>query len=134
MPKLPPQPAIQAMVVCREIWDVKSTNETVLVGPCSRVRHREFPSVIPLSLYAHLTDARGRYEISLQLRDSDGDVVWSTPHGPSLEERDPLLPHRLVLHRVPIEFPGEGRFDLELLANGIVLGQHAIWAQLLDST
>lgn len=117
------------MVMCREIWEIQPRREIVLVGPCSGISSKQFPARIPLSIFAHLTDVRGRNEISLQLVDSNGDVVWQMKDKLVVEEHDPLSPHRVVLRDMMVEFPEPGKFDLEFLVNGAFLAQHSVTAR-----
>jgi hypothetical protein len=124
---VPPQPLVQAFVVCREMYE-SPQHEFVLVAPLSHLALPTFPATAVLRVYAHLTDARGRYAIGLRLVDDEGDVVWTAPGGPTVEQTDRLRPHRVVLYDVPIDFPLPGRYDLALLGNGEPLAMHAIWA------
>ena len=131
MPPLPPQPLVQAFVVCREVFESRHTGDLFLVSPFSRVTVRRFPTETALSVYAHLTDTRGRYEVSLQLVDGDGEVVWTWDRGCVVEEPDPLMPHRILLREVPVAIPRAGRYDLVMVANGEPLAHHALWARQL---
>jgi hypothetical protein len=126
---MPPQPRVQAFVVCREMYESPQSHEFVLVAPVSRVVLPTFPARTLLSVYAHLTDARGRYAIGLRLVDGEGDTVWEWLEGPVVQQADPILPHRVVLYDVAIDFPRPGRYDLVMLANAGPLSAHAIWAQ-----
>jgi hypothetical protein len=129
MPMQPPQPLVQALVVCREIWELANSGEVVLIGPWSRATCASFPAMISASIYAHLSDVRGRYEIGLQLIDGEGEPVWVWPHHTVVEEHDPLMPHRVLLRQIGVEFPHSGRFHLVMQANGVGLAQHALWAR-----
>jgi hypothetical protein len=133
MPGMPPLPLVQAFVVCREIWELADTREHVLIGPFSRVTGAECPAHVVASVYAHLTEARGRYELALQLVDDDGEVVWTWPRNALIEEHDPLMPHRVALRQVTVCFPQPGRFHLALLLNGITVAQQAVWARVADA-
>jgi hypothetical protein len=126
---MPPQPLVQAFVVCREMYESPQSHEFVLVAPLSRVVLPTFPARTVLSVYAHITDARGRYTIGLRLVDDEGETVWEWLNGPTVQQADPLMPHRVVLYDVAIDFPRLGRYDLVMLANGEPLASHAIWAQ-----
>jgi hypothetical protein len=134
MPTLPPPPLVQAFVVCREIWELADSREHVLIGPCSRATCAEFPAHIVVSVYAHLTDARGRYEIVLQLVDAEGEVAWTWPRTAVVEEYDPLMPHRVVLRQITVCFPQPGRFQLVLLSNGVAVAQQTMWARDAGAT
>jgi hypothetical protein len=126
---MPPLPLVQAFVVCREIWELADTQEHVLIGPFSRVTCAEFPAHVVASVYAHPTEARGRYDLALQLVDDDGEVVWTRPRNTLIEEHDPLMPHRIVLRQVTVCVPQPGRFHLVLLLNGVTVAQQAVWAR-----
>jgi hypothetical protein len=128
MPGMPPPPLVQAFVVCREIWELADSHEHVLIGPFSRARCAEFPAHVVVSVYAHLTDAQGRYELVLQLVDGEGEVVWTRPRSTVIEANDPLMPFRVTLRQVTVCFPQPGRFHLVLLVNGDVVAQQALWA------
>jgi hypothetical protein len=123
-----PQPLAQAFVVCREITELPGGEET-LICPFSRVTAPEFPAAIPLSVYAHLTDAHGIYQISLQLIDGEEEIVWSTDNLCVVEEHDPLMPYRVILRKLRVTFPGPGRYHLAILTNGESLARHALWAR-----
>jgi hypothetical protein len=129
MPALPPQPLVQAFVVCREVFESGHTGDLFLVSPFSRVTVPRFPAEAPLSVYAHLTDAHGRYEVALQLVDGDSEVVWASGQCCVVEEPDPLKPHRVLLREISVGFPRAGRYDLIILANGEPLAHHALWAR-----
>ena len=71
----------------------------------------------------------GRSAIGLRLVDDNGDAAWEWPDGLLVEQPDPLLPHRVVVYGVAIDFPRAGRYDPVMLANGAPLAAHALWAQ-----
>ena len=131
MPIISVQPRVQAFMVCGAIEDVESPcgSRLALIEPFSGVTCLDFPAEVPLAIYAHLTDAHGRYEVGLQLVDEDGDVVWRTAEDALVEESDPLSPHRVTIPQVVVRFPREGRFDLVMTANGEALAHHALWAR-----
>jgi hypothetical protein len=120
---------VQAFVVCREVFESRHTGDLFLVSPFSRVTVPRFPAEPAMSVYAHLTDARGRYEVTLRLVDDDGEVVWAWGQHAVIEEQDPLMPHRVLLREVPVGFPRAGRYDLVIVANGEPLAHHALWAR-----
>ncbi len=124
------QPLVQAFVVCRRIVKPPDGGELTLVGPFSRVTASQFPADIPLSAYAHLTDARGRYQVSLQLVDDEGNMAWRGERVGVVEQEDPLCPHRVTFPDIVVPFPRAGRYDLEMLANGATLAHHGLWARV----
>jgi hypothetical protein len=111
------------------MYESPQSHEFVLVAPLSRVVVSAFPAGTHLSIYAHITDARGRYTIGLRLVNDEGETVWEWLNGPVVQQADPLLPHRVGLYDVALDFPRPGRYDLVMLANGEQLASHAIWAQ-----
>jgi hypothetical protein len=119
---------VQAFLVCREIYE--SPRDVVLVGPSSGVTAPAYPVSSRFSVYAHLTDAHGRYQLSLRLVDGDDQVTWEWTVPGLIEEGDPLAPHRVVLHDLVLDFPHPGRYDLVMAANGEDLAHHALWARL----
>jgi hypothetical protein len=122
---------VQAFVVCREVFESRHSGDLFLVSPFSRVTVPNFPAEPSMSAYAHLTDARGRYEVTLQLVDGEGEVVWSWERCCVVEEQDPLMPHRILLRDMQVGIPRAGRYDLVMLANGEALAHHALWARQL---
>jgi hypothetical protein len=115
--RLPP-PQAQAFVVCREIRQDDQTGEFILVGPVGHVPIPQFPASIRVSVYAHLTGGHGDYVIELQLRDAEGDAVWTWEARDPFPHPDPLVPAQLAFQAVNIEVPQAGRYDLVLLAGG----------------
>jgi hypothetical protein len=73
----PPPPLVQAFVVCREIYEAPKSKDLALVAPFSGLTLPRYPGPLQFSVYAHLTEARGRYSMGLHLEDSDGQVVWA---------------------------------------------------------
>lgn len=130
MPAKPPAPLVQAFVVCRKISKHPETKETMLVAPFSAFTPPEYPASMTFSVYAHLTSARGRYAISLQLEDVDGEVVWAWDTPKPVEESDPLKHHRITLTNIVVAFPRAGRYSLNILANGDELSRHVLMARL----
>jgi hypothetical protein len=128
-----PQPLVQSFLVCREITPAPSGGGLALVAPLDGVAASSFPAEIPLAVFAHLTDARGRYEVGLQLVDSDGEVVWTMERPGVVEEPDPLSQPRVTFPDVRVRFPGVGRYDLMFVANGEALAQHALWVREMAS-
>jgi hypothetical protein len=129
VPSQPPQPLVQAFVVCREMFESPRSGELVLVTPFSRITMPVFPAAASLSVYAHLTDARGRNDVSLKLEDAEGNEVWQWEGHARVEEADPLMPHRIALYDVLVGFSGPGRYDLVMTANSTDLAHHALWVR-----
>jgi hypothetical protein len=127
----PPLPQVQAFVVCREIYEAPKSKDLALVAPFSGVTLPRYPARLQFSVYAHLTEARGRYAMGLHLEDSDGQAVWAWDLPNPVEEQDPLLSHRIALHDIVVEFPRPGRYNLSIVANGDELAHHVLVARLV---
>jgi hypothetical protein len=129
MPAAPPQPLVNTFVVCREVWQIAGSNEVVLIGPFASISSISFPIQVAAGAYAQLTNAHGEYKIGLELRDSQDSVVWRWPGVIPINEPDPLMPARLLISGLAVEFPRPGRFDMVLTSNGSAVGRYAILAQ-----
>ena len=92
----PPQPYVQAFVVCREIFEDHHTGEYLLFAPRSAFRLPEFPASIKFAVYAHLTELHGKYRLELRLEDSEGEILWAVRADPPVKHEDPLMPHRFA--------------------------------------
>src|SRR5262245_39331107 len=122
----PPLPLAQAFVVCREIFEDCRSHEFILVGPFSGLPLPHFPAKARLSVYAHLTGGHGVYQMALELRDSEEQVVWQWQAPTPLRHDEPLQSYRWTLYDAILEFPCPGRYDLVMLANGEDLARHVL--------
>jgi hypothetical protein len=113
-----PLPQAQAFVACRKITNDPQTGEIVIVGPVSHVPITEFPAVIRLAIYAHVTAGHGTYPLQFQLRGADGDAVWQWKPADPLCHPDPLTPQQLAFHELLVSVEKPGRYDLALLTGG----------------
>ena len=128
MPGKSPPPLVQAFVVCREIHEAPETKELTLVAPFSAFTPPQYPAPLRFSIYAHLTEARGRYAMSLQLEDSEGQIVWNGKI-PAVEEQNPLRSNRIAKNGIVVQIPGPDRYSLTILANGDELAHHVLIAR-----
>ena len=71
-----PAPQAQAFVACRAITNDPQTGEIVIVGPVSHIPITEFPAVIRLAIYAHVSGGHGTYPLAFILRAADGETAW----------------------------------------------------------
>ncbi len=124
-----PLPLIQAFMVCAQVFESRQRTEFLLANPFNTANCTAFPATRPLCVYADLHGLRGRYAISLQLLDDDGEIVWSYESNTVIEEADPLRPRRIILQDIAVTYPQPGRYDLVILANGASLAQHTLWAR-----
>jgi hypothetical protein len=111
-----PFPQAQAFVACRKITNDPQTGEIVIVGPVSHSPITDFPAVIRLALYAHVTGGHGTYRLAFELRAADGDTVWRWQPVDSLHHADPLAPMQGDVQRAAGERAGARANDRVLLA------------------
>ena len=113
-----PAPHAQAFVACRKITNDPQTGEIVIIGPVSHVPITEFPAVIRLAVYAHVTGGHGTYPLAFILRSADGDTVWRKDAVSPLHHPDPLMVAQLVFEELRASVPKPGQHDLVLVAGG----------------
>jgi hypothetical protein len=123
----PPQPYVQAFVVCREIFEDHHTGDYLLFAPRSAFRLPEFPASIKFAVYAHLTELHGKYSLELRLEDSQGEVLWAVRADPPVKHEDPLMPHRFAFRDLSVRFTAPGRYDLLLVSEEIEIARHPLW-------
>jgi len=116
MPRRFPAPQVQAFVACRKITNDPQTGEIVIVGPVSHVPITDFPAVIRLAVYAHVTGSHGTYRLAIELRAADGDTVWQWQPVDPLHHADPLAPMQITFDELRVSVEEPGRYDLMLPA------------------
>ena len=92
------------------------TGEIAIIGPVSHVPITEFPAVIWLAVYAHVTGGHGTYPLAFILRAADGDTVWRKDAVSPLHHPDPLMPMQVTFNELRVSVQEPGRYDLVLLA------------------
>jgi len=123
----PPQPAAQAFVVCREIFEDHHSGDYILFAPRSAFRMAKLPGSIQFAVYAHLTELHGKYVLELRLEDSKGDILWGVRADPPIKHDDPLMPHRFAFRDLSIRIAAPGRYDLLLMTEGMEIARHVLW-------
>jgi hypothetical protein len=124
-PTVPP-PLVQAFVVCREIFEDTRTKEFILIGPHCERKPVSYPARFPMPLYVLLTAGHGIYDLDLQLRDGEEQVLWKWRCPNPITLLDPLKWHRIVLFEAVMEFPRPGRYNVVLVVNGEDLARHPL--------
>jgi hypothetical protein len=117
-----PEPVCKAFLVCRQVATDPQSGEAVLVGLPMDYSQRRFPAAAMVGFFARLTDARGSYEVEIQLRNADGDVVWADALPRTLDADDPLMYYDLRLN-LNVVFPGPGDYEFTLALGGDVVAQ-----------
>jgi hypothetical protein len=111
----PPTPVCKAFLICDKIVDWQG--DTVILGLPDIVTARSFPCRHPLSFFAPLTSAHGRYLVEIQLRTLDGETVWREGPPEPWKMDDPLKQID-VKFNVIVTFPAAGDYEFVLLNNG----------------
>ena len=111
-------PVAIGLTVCEQVIVEEKTRNITLVNCLARLRVREIPSEPHrLVFYARLTDGIGDGKICLEiLRPDNLDEFLSQEI--SAKFADPLQEFRAVF-RGSLSFPVEGRYQVNLLANGV---------------
>jgi hypothetical protein len=130
MPRGLPTPLVQALVVCKQIYEDTRTGQFLLIAPFNGLVMSAFPATLHCSLYANVSGAHGHYELDLQLRNSNDDIVWDWRLPRGLEHDDPLTPQKLVIYDLVMQLPSAGRYEFFMLANGAMMAQQSLWFQL----
>ncbi len=86
-----PEPVCKGFLVCGWAGTDPQTGESKLLCLPMAYRHQHFPCPAMLGFCARLSDARGDYEVEVQLVNSAGEVVWRDGPPGSLTMDDPLM-------------------------------------------
>ncbi|MEK6712230.1 MAG: hypothetical protein AABZ64_16805 [Nitrospinota bacterium] len=62
-----PMPVLLAMLVCEQVITDKDTDKKSLIGIFDRLHVRTFPVPFPMTVFARITDGKGKYEMKLEL-------------------------------------------------------------------
>jgi hypothetical protein len=114
------KPSVQAFLVCDNVIADGTTGKKTIVGIFTHVRARSFPCLVgQLALYFCLTDAEGKYQFDIELMYLDEDKLIgkaSLPGIAEIKDRLDIIDAGVTLP--PTMFPGPGRYEFRLLANG----------------
>jgi hypothetical protein len=128
MDRRTPPPLTTTLLVCREVFEDKSSGEHALIGPRSDFVLPQFPFVVPAHVFAQLTSGHDSYQPALELLDSEGSCVWREHWEQPFEARDPLTTYSLIF-RVGMVFPRPGRYDLVFRLSGLEVGRRVLRAR-----
>lgn len=128
-----PPPVCTVFLICRQIVENPSLNETVLHGLPLGFNSRHFPAAGPLGFFARCTSAHGRYLMEVSLRTAGGEVVWRDGPPDSWALEDPMRQYDLKLTLCPV-YPAPGIYDFVLTANGEEIARQKFVVQPLPQT
>ncbi len=130
MIRKPATPICKSFLVCRQIFQDEVTGEYILLGPTNQIVAAHYPVTADLSVFMHWTSAHGVYRVEMQLRDLEGNVVWTHRLGELYEASDPLKPTLIKLLHLDLVYPRPGKYDIVMLANDEEVVRDVFWAEL----
>ncbi len=113
------KPSVQAFLVCDSVIHDRWTGKKSLIGTFTHLWAPRFPCQHhQLGVYFCLTDAEGPYEFELRLVYLDQDQLIGTASLSSVVLKDRLQIQDFGVNLPSLVFPGPGRYEFRLLANG----------------
>ena len=117
-------PVPKALLLCDSVVVDERSKKTTLVGIFDRIFIRKFPgSHGPLTIYARLTDAEGRYELRIDYVQVKTDKLLAQAKLPALEIPDRLKEHEVIIEPPPVQIPEPGQYEFRLWANERYVGR-----------
>ena len=117
MPNNVPEPVCKAFIVCGRVATDPQTGQGTLIGLPMAYQHHHFPTAATLGFFARVSDARGQYDVEIQLADSSGEVVWRDGPPEPLTMNDPLMYYDFLFN-LNVVFPQPGEFEFVLVLSG----------------
>ncbi len=118
------KPSVQAFLVCDSVILDGFTGKKSVIGTFTHLWAPRFPCQHPqLGVYLCLTDAEGLYEFELRLVYLDQDQVVGKAALSPVEIKDRLQIHDFGVNIPSLVFPGPGRYEFRLFANGSFITQ-----------
>ena len=113
------RPCVQAFLVCDTIIVDQLTGKKSLIGTFTHLWAPRFPCQHPqMGVYFCFTDAEGTYEFELRLVFLDEDKLIGKASLPPVAVRHRLEIQDLGVNLPLLVFPGPGRYEFRLFANG----------------
>lgn len=118
----PPDSAVTpyplALIICDQIYREPTTGKPSLLGCFSVINATKFPATQPLiTVYAAITDGRGRVQVKLRLVDVDEEREPVFEVTSEVEFTDPRSVQEMICALAGMTFPEPGEYRLQLLAN-----------------
>jgi hypothetical protein len=113
-----PPPKCKAILLCEKTIIEAGTGKVSLIGITDVFWVSTLPEAIqPFSVYLHLTDGIGEYQVSAEFRDLVDDVVIARAAIGTVKWDDRLARVALIMPVPPIEVQHTGTYDLIILAD-----------------
>jgi hypothetical protein len=123
-----PTPVCKCFVLCRGLFVNPERQDYTIVSPVHQVFAPRYPLAEDFSVFARWTNAHGSYAVEVQLRSLEGDILCSCKLPAPFEAHDPLQVWIIPLHRLPIQIPAPGKYEVALLANGSEVASDTLFA------
>ena len=118
------KPCVQAFLVCDTIIVDQLTGKKSLIGTFTHLWAQRFPCQHPqMGVYFCFTDAEGTYDFELRLIFLDEDKVIGKASLSPITIQSRLEIHDLGVNLPSLVFPGPGRYEFRLYANGHFITQ-----------
>lgn len=118
------KPSIKAFLVCDYVIEDSATKKKSLVGIFTHLQSLTFPFLHhQMGLYFCLTDAQGTYQFEISLVYLNTDFLMAKAKLPLVEIPDRLQIADFCLTLNNLAFPGPGRYEFRLFADGEIVAQ-----------
>ncbi len=116
------KPSVQAFLVCDSVIIDSQTGKKSLIGTFTHLWAPRFPCQHhQMGIYFCLTDAEGVYAFELRLAYLDQDVIVGKATLSPFTIKDRLEIHDFGINIPSLVFPGPGRYEFRLYANGFFI-------------
>lgn len=116
------KPSVQAFLVCDSVIIDSQTGKKSLIGTFTHLWAPRFPCQHhQMGIYFCLTDAEGVYEFELRLAYLDEDIIVGKATLSPFTIKDRLEIHDFGINIPSLVFPGPGRYEFRLYANGFFI-------------
>lgn len=126
-----PVPVCKCFVLCKQVCVDPARQDYTVVSPVHQVFSPHYPIRQDLAVFARWTNAHGSYEVEVQLRDLEGEVLWRQKMDNPFETNDPLQTWILPLHHLPFVIKRPGKYEVALLAGGKEVASDTLLAHLV---
>jgi hypothetical protein len=123
-----PVPVCKCFVLCRQVFVDPVRQDYTVVSPVHQIFPARYPAEETLAVFARWANAHGSYDVEVQLRNLEGDVLGSCKMDAPFEADDPLQIWILPLFRIPLRVPKPGKYEVALLANGAEVASDTLLA------
>ncbi|MBC8355122.1 MAG: hypothetical protein H8E66_24365 [Planctomycetes bacterium] len=127
------QPACKALLLCEKTIIEAGSGDISLINIIDHIPVLEFPGhTQPVEAFLQFTDAEGRYEVVVEVRDCEDDEVLARAVGAGIE-----IPERHATCNILIPVPSlkiqhSGLYDFVVLANGIEIQRQQFAVVAID--